>query len=103
YLHTARAKGLPERTVIFKHAARNALIPVVNHIGINFGVLLGGAVITETIFQYPGLGYLFIRSLVSVNNPVMLAIAVLAVITFVTLSTVADLVCAYLDPRIRLG
>jgi ABC-type dipeptide/oligopeptide/nickel transport system permease component len=102
YLHTARAKGLSERRVILKHALRNALIPVTNHVGINLGILMGGAVIVETVFQYPGLGYLFIRSLVTVNNPVMLAIAVLAVITFVTLSAVVDVICAYLDPRIRL-
>jgi ABC-type dipeptide/oligopeptide/nickel transport system permease component len=103
YLQTARGKGLPERTIIFKHAARNALIPVVNHIGINLGILMGGAVVVETVFQYPGLGYLFLRSLVGVNNPVMLAIAVLAVITFVTLNAIVDVLCAYLDPRIRLG
>ena len=103
YLHTARAKGLPERTIIFKHAARNALLPVVNHVGIAFGALLGGAVITETIFSYPGLGYLFVRSVAQVNNPVMLAIAVLAVITFVALSALVDVLSAYLDPRIRLG
>jgi ABC-type dipeptide/oligopeptide/nickel transport system permease component len=103
YLHTARAKGLPERIVIFKHAARNALLPVVTHVGIAFGALLGGAVITETIFSYPGLGYLFIRSVANVNNPVMLAIAVLAVITFVTLSAVVDVLSAYLDPRIRVS
>ncbi|MFL6141056.1 MAG: ABC transporter permease [Labedaea sp.] len=103
YLHTARAKGLSQRRVIFKHGVRNALIPVVNHVGINLGVLMGGAVIVESIFQYPGLGYLFVRSLRSTNNPVMLAIAVLAMITFVALSAVVDVVGAYLDPRIRLN
>ncbi len=103
YLHTARAKGLPERVIVFKHAARNALIPVVNHIGLSLGILLGGAVITETIFQYPGLGYLFVRSLQSSNNPVMIAIAVLATVTFVSLSAVVDVACAYLDPRIRVS
>ena len=103
YLHTARGKGLSEARIIFKHAARNALIPVVNHIGINLGILMGGAVVVETVFQYPGLGYLFLRSLVGVNNPVMLAIAVLAVITFVSLNAIVDVLCAYLDPRIRVG
>jgi oligopeptide transport system permease protein len=103
YLHTARAKGLPERVVIFKHAARNALIPAVNHIGINLGILLGGAVVVEAVFQYPGLGYLFLNALQSANAPIILAIAVLATITFVTLNALVDVLCAYLDPRIRVS
>ena len=103
YLNTARGKGLTERRVVFKHAVRNALIPVVNHVGIAFGALLGGTLIVETIFQYRGLGYLFIRALVSSNSPVILAIAVYAVITFVIVSALADVACAYLDPRIRLN
>jgi ABC-type dipeptide/oligopeptide/nickel transport system permease component len=103
YLNTARGKGLTERRVVLKHAVRNALIPVVNHVGIAFGALLGGTLIVETIFQYRGLGYLFIRSLESSNSPVILAIAVYAVITFVVIGALADVLCAYLDPRIRLN
>jgi oligopeptide transport system permease protein len=103
YLMTARAKGLPERVVIFRHAARNALIPAVNHIGINLGILLGGAVVVESVFQYPGLGNLFLGALQSANAPIILAVAVLATITFVTLNALVDVLCAYLDPRIRVS
>ena len=102
YLNTARGKGLTERRVVLRHGVRNALIPVVNHVGIHFGALLGGTLIVETIFQYRGLGYLFIRSLDSSNSPVILAIAVYAVIAFVVVSALGDVLCAYLDPRIRL-
>jgi oligopeptide transport system permease protein len=102
YLRTARAKGLPERVVIGKHAVRNALIPVVNYVGIQIGILMGGAVLVEAVFQYNGLGYLFVRSLWAVNNPVMLAIAVISLITFIVLSAVVDILTAYLDPRIRI-
>ena len=103
YLNTARGKGLTERRVVLKHGVRNALIPVVNHVGISFGALLGGTLIVETVFQYRGLGYLFIRALGSSNSPVILAIAVYAVITFVIVNALADVLCAYLDPRIRLN
>jgi oligopeptide transport system permease protein len=102
YLRTARSKGLPRRTVIGRHALRNALIPVVNLAGINFGVLLGGTVLTEAVFQYDGVGYLFYRALRSNNNPVIMAVAVYAVLVFLTVSVLADLACAYLDPRIRV-
>jgi oligopeptide transport system permease protein len=103
YLRTARAKGLPERVVILKHGVRNALIPVINHIGVIFGILFGGTVIVETIFQYNGIGYLFDKALGLPNIPMLIAIAVLSVITFVVLSAVVDVVCAYLDPRIRIS
>lgn len=102
YLRTARSKGLTERRVIFRHGLRNALIPVVNITGIDLGVLLGGALITESIFQLNGLGYLFIDALRSSNRPVMLGIVVYSIITFILLSAVVDMLCAYLDPRIRL-
>jgi ABC-type dipeptide/oligopeptide/nickel transport system permease component len=102
YLRTARAKGLSRRTVIVKHGLRNALIPVVNYAGISLGALMGGAVITEAIFQYDGVGYLFYRALRTNNNPVIMAIAVYSVLVFLVLSLVADLLSAYLDPRIRV-
>ena len=73
YIRTARAKGLPERTVIGRHALRNALIPVVTYAGVSLGVLFGGAIITETIFQYNGVGYLLSRAIVSSNAPVIIA------------------------------
>jgi oligopeptide transport system permease protein len=103
YIRTARAKGLPERKVIGKHAMRNSIIPVVTYLGISLGTLLGGAIITETIFQYPGVGYLLFTSIKNSNNPVIMAITAFAVIVFVTLSLIVDILYAYLDPRIRLS
>jgi oligopeptide transport system permease protein len=102
YVRTARAKGLPPRKVIFKHALRNALIPFANLATINLGALFGGALIVETIFQYPGVGYLFARSLGSLNTPVLISVFAYSVIVFVVLIALLDMLCAYLDPRLRL-
>ncbi len=103
YIRTARAKGLSERAVIGKHAMRNSLIPVVTYVGISLGTLFGGAIITETIFQYNGVGYLLSRAIVNSNAPVIIAIVVFGVVTFVALSLIVDILYAYLDPRIRLN
>ncbi|HET9138610.1 ABC transporter permease [Actinophytocola sp.] len=102
YLRTARAKGLSERRVVLRHGMRNAIIPVVNHAGLAIGALMGGAVIVETIFQYDGVGFLFIKSLHDANRPVVIAIALLGAIAFVLLIALVDLISAYLDPRIRV-
>jgi oligopeptide transport system permease protein len=103
YIRTARAKGLSERTVIGKHALRNSIIPVVTYVGIGIGALLGGAIITETIFQYPGVGFLLYKSILNNNNPVIMAITAFGVIVFVALSLLVDILYAFLDPRIRLS
>jgi len=103
YIRTARAKGLPERAVIGRHALRNALIPVVTYAGVSLGVLFGGAIITETIFQYNGVGYLLSRAIVNNNAPVIIAVVVFSVVAYVLLSLVVDIAYAVLDPRIRLG
>jgi ABC-type dipeptide/oligopeptide/nickel transport system permease component len=103
YIRTARAKGLGERTVIMKHAFRNSIIPVVTYVGIGIGVLLGGAIITETLFQYNGIGFLLYRSILQNNNPVIMAIVTFAVLIYVLLSMIVDILYAYLDPRIRLS
>lgn len=103
YVRTARAKGLSERKVIGKHALRNSVIPVTTYIGVSLGVLLGGAIITETIFQYNGIGYLLYNAINDNNNPVIMAIVVFGVIAYVVLSTVVDILYAFLDPRIRLN
>jgi oligopeptide transport system permease protein len=102
YIRTARAKGLSWFTVIRKHAVRNALLPVVNYAGISLGVLMGGAIIVEAIFQFNGIGNLFVRALQTNNNPVIVGVAVYSLITFIVLSALADMLSAYLDPRIRL-
>lgn len=101
YVRTARAKGLSERTVVFKHAARNALLPVTELMGIQLGALLGGTVVVETIFQYPGVGYLFYRSMIENNQPLAIIIAVYSVFLFVVVLIVVDVLTAWLDPRIR--
>jgi ABC-type dipeptide/oligopeptide/nickel transport system permease component len=101
YVRTARAKGLSERKVIFKHAARNAMIPVAELSAISLGALMSGSIIVETIFQYPGLGYLFVRSLNENNQPVMLVIVVYSVALFIVVLMLADILTAWLDPRIR--
>ncbi|PID55351.1 MAG: ABC transporter permease [Micrococcales bacterium] len=102
YVRTARAKGLAERVVILRHAFRNALIPVSTLVAISFGALLGGAVITETVFGWRGMGRLFIDGLRDVDpNPVMAFYIVLAV-AVMTANMIADVFYAYLDPRIRL-
>jgi oligopeptide transport system permease protein len=101
YIRTARAKGLAERKVIFKHAARNAMIPVAELSAIQLGALMGGTIMVEAIFQYPGLGYLFVRSMGENNHPVMLAVTVYSVALFVIVLMLADILTAWLDPRIR--
>jgi oligopeptide transport system permease protein len=103
YIRTARAKGLSERRVIGVHALRNSMIPVVTYVGVSLGVLLGGAIITESIFQYPGVGYLLFRSIGANNVPVISAIIVFGVLAYILLSLVVDVLYAYLDPRIRLN
>jgi oligopeptide transport system permease protein len=101
YVRTARAKGLPEWKVVFKHAGRNAMIPVAELSAMQLGALLGGSVLIETIFQYPGLGYLFIRSMNENNHPVMVIVAVYSVVLFVVALMLVDILTAWLDPRVR--
>lgn len=102
YIQTARAKGLPERIVIFPHAMRNALIPIITIIGLQFGQLLGGAVIIETVFSWPGVGRLLIDSINQRDYNVVQAAIVVIAVTFVTINLIVDLLYGYLDPRVRL-
>jgi dipeptide transport system permease protein len=102
YVRTARAKGLPERTVVLKHAFRNAVIPVLTYIGISFGGLLGGALITEQVFAWGGLGQELVSAIQIQDNPIIVAIVSYSVLVFVVLSLVVDLAYAAIDPRIRL-
>jgi peptide/nickel transport system permease protein/oligopeptide transport system permease protein len=101
YIRTARAKGLAERVVIFKHALRNALIPVVTVVGLEFGTLLSGAVITETIFAWPGLGQLLVGSILARDYPVVQGAVLLVAISFVLINLLVDLLYATIDPRVR--
>jgi peptide/nickel transport system permease protein len=101
YVRTARAKGLPERSVIIGHAFRNALIPVVTVIGLQFGFLLSGVVVVETVFSWPGVGRLVFNSINQRDIPVVQASVVLFSLMFVILNLLVDLLYARLDPRIR--
>ena len=101
YVRTAWAKGLSERVVVMRHALRNALIPVTTVIGLEFGGLLGGAVITESIFAWPGLGTLAINAINSRDYPMVQGVVLLAAVVFVLINLFVDLMYGLLDPRIR--
>ncbi|MBI4589123.1 MAG: ABC transporter permease [Candidatus Rokubacteria bacterium] len=101
YVRTARAKGLAERLVVAKHALKNALLPVVTIVGLQFAGLLGGAVVTETIFSWPGLGRLAVTAILTRDFPVVQGTILVAAVTFVTINLLVDLVYAVLDPRIK--
>lgn len=103
YIRTARAKGLKESTVTFKHGLRNALIPVVTVAALNFGAVLGGAVITETIFAWPGMGKLFIDSLNRGEVYTLMAWLMVTAVAVIFFNMVADIIYGWLDPRIRLS
>ena len=103
YIRTARAKGLPRTTVVFKHALRNAIVPVVALSAVQLGYLLGGSVIIETIFALDGLGYLAYQSITNKDFPVMQVIVLLLSVIYVVLTLAADVANAWLDPRIRVA
>lgn len=103
YVKTAVAKGLPRRTVLFKHVLRNSVIPVVTYLGVSFGTLLSGALITETIFNWDGLGFALVTAIQQQNNPVIIGVVSFGVAVFALLSLLVDLLYAVLDPRIRLS
>lgn len=102
YVRTARAKGLQERTVVFKHAFRNALIPVVTVLALQFGFLLSGVIVTEVVFAWPGIGRLVFNAIKQRDFPVVQACVIFFAALFVGLNLVVDLLYAFLDPRIRL-
>ncbi len=102
YIRTARAKGLSRRTAVLKHALRNAMIPIVTIIGINFAGLLGGAIATETVFSWPGIGMLMVRSIESRDLPVVEGGVVVLAAIFVLANIIVDVSYAFLDPRIRI-
>ena len=102
YILAARASGLSERTVIYKHALKNALIPIVTYIGLYFGGLLAGAPITETVFNWPGVGRLFVDATNVLDFPIVQGIVVLITLMTLVANIITDLTYAYIDPRIRL-
>ncbi len=102
FIRTAYAKGLSKRVVILKHALRNSVIPVLTFLGISFGGLLGGALITETVFNWNGIGLALVGAIQSQDNPIVLGVVTYGVAVFVLVNLVVDVAYAFLDPRIRL-
>jgi len=101
YVQTARGKGLNQRAVLVKHALRNAAVPIITVVSARFGYLLGGAVITEAIFAWPGVGNLAVQAITSVDFPIILGFALFTGVLFVIINLATDIVCAMIDPKIR--
>ncbi|MBC2856567.1 MAG: ABC transporter permease [Cetobacterium sp.] len=101
YIRTARAKGVLERVVITKHALKNALIPVITVIGLQFGGLLGGAVLTESVYSWPGVGRMMVDAIRQKDTPTVLAAVVFLAVTFSIVNLLVDILYAYVDPRIK--
>ncbi|MFB4163662.1 ABC transporter permease [Alteribacillus sp. JSM 102045] len=101
FIRTAKAKGMGDRSVLYKHTLRNALIPIITLLGFEFGMLLSGAVITEAVFNYPGLGTLFLESIVNRDYPVIMGINLILSVTILIGNLLADIFYAVVDPRIR--
>jgi peptide/nickel transport system permease protein len=101
YIRTARAKGLPERTVIVRHGLRAGLTPIVTMFGLDFGQLLGGAIVTERIFNLPGLGNYTVDAVNRGDLPVVLGVVVFAALGITIMNLLVDIAYAYLDPRVR--
>ena len=103
YIRTARAKGLKQRTVVIRHALRNALLPIVTVVGLSLGGLLGGAVLTETVFNLAGVGRILYEAITARDYGIVQAFTVVIAVFFVVLNLIVDISYAYLDPRIRLN
>jgi peptide/nickel transport system permease protein len=103
YVRTARAKGLLERTVVVRHGLRNALLPIVTLLGLQFGTLLGGAAVTETVFSWPGLGKQMVDALYVRDFPQVQASVLLIAATYVVMNLLVDVLYVFIDPRIRYG
>jgi peptide/nickel transport system permease protein len=102
YILAAKASGLSERSVIYKHALRNTLIPVVTYVGLYFGAMLAGAPVTETVFNWPGVGRLFVEATTRLDFPVIMGITVFITIMTLAANLITDITYGYIDPRIRL-
>ena len=101
YIRTARAKGVVERAVVLRHGLKNALIPIVTVVGVQAGYLLGGAVLTETVFAWPGVGTLMVQGILARDFPLVQGCVLVVALSFVLINLVVDLLYAWIDPRIR--
>jgi ABC-type dipeptide/oligopeptide/nickel transport system permease component len=102
YVRTARAKGIPETSVLFRHAFPNALIPVITIVGLQFGSLLAGTIVTETIFSWPGIGRLAVQAIAARDYPLLQGCILIIAVSYVAVNLLTDLVYAVVDPRVRL-
>jgi len=103
YIITAKAKGLSERTILFKHALKNASLPIITSAAMSFGFLLTGAIITEQVFTYPGLGQWIWDAIIYADYPVMQAIFYMIALCVIIANFLADLVYGFIDPRVKYG
>jgi peptide/nickel transport system permease protein len=103
YVRTARAKGLSPAAVLFRHAFRNALVPILTILGLQFGTLLAGAIVTETIFSWPGIGRLAVQAIGARDYPLLQGCILLIAVSYVLVNLLTDAVYALVDPRVRLG
>jgi ABC-type dipeptide/oligopeptide/nickel transport system permease component len=101
YIRTARAKGVVERAVVLRHGLKNALIPIVTVVGVQAGYLLGGAVLTETVFAWPGVGTLMVQGILARDFPLVQGCVLVVALSFVVINLIVDLLYAWLDPRIH--
>lgn len=101
YVRTARAKGLPESAVLFRHAFRNALTPILTILGLQFGTLLAGTIVTESIFSWPGIGRLAVQAIQARDYPLLQGCILLIAVSYVVVNLFTDVVCALVDPRVR--
>jgi len=101
YIRTARAKGLPERVVVLKHGVRSAINPIVTAAGLDLGILLGGAILTETVFNIPGIGRLAYDSIQNADLPMIQGTVLLGAFFIILANLVVDVIYAFLDPRVR--
>ena len=102
YIRTARAKGLPEQTVVMTHALRNAILPAVAMVGLDIGTFMGGAVVVETVYGWPGIGQLAWQAIQRVDSPIIMGVTLVAAVAIVIGNLLADLVTPLIDPRVRL-
>jgi peptide/nickel transport system permease protein len=103
YIKFARARGLSNRAVHFGHALKNTMVPVITIVGLQLGAIIAFAIVTETVFQWPGMGLLFIQSVGAADIPVMSAYLLLIALVFVTINLIVDLLYYAVDPRLRIG
>jgi ABC-type dipeptide/oligopeptide/nickel transport system permease component len=102
YVRTARGKGLSESAVLFKHAFRNALIPILTILGLQFGTLLAGTIVTESIFSWPGIGRLTVQAIGARDYPLLQGCILLIAVSYVFVNLLTDFIYAVVDPRVRL-